>query len=30
MGELIDPPDLGSGVCNGRVGLNPTIPTNNI
>lgn len=27
VGELVDPPDLGSGACNGRVGSSPTIST---
>ena len=27
VGELADPPDLGSGACNGRVGSSPTIST---
>ena len=30
VGELVDPPDLGSGACNGRVGSSPTISTNKI
>ena len=25
--EMVDPPDLGSGACNGRVGSSPTIST---
>ena len=30
VGKLVDPPDLGSGACNGRVGSSPTISTNKI